>query len=144
MRRTASQIINDLEMRVARLERKASKFDHLKSPQTGKIYDHLRETAPRDEFRKLEELYDHLRDIAPRGHDDDLEDRLTNCLESDGLRFTKDGVVGGVKMNLSQGMVVFDLYVPVFDGGYSVHKGGFKIGEYGDVLIDEPEILRKY
>ena len=138
MRRSASEVLRNLERRVARLERKASKFDHLKSPQTGKIYDHLRETAPRDEFRKLEKLYDEMNNHYD---DESLEDRLTDFLESDGISFTKDVVIGGVKE--SQGMVLFDIYVPVFGGGYSLHKAGIKNSDYG-VLLEEPKILKNY
>ena len=132
MRRTASEVLRDLEMRVNRLEKKASDFDHLKSPQTGKIYDHLRERAPRGGFRRLEKLYEEMNDR----YDGNLEDLLETFLEHDDIPYTKDVMIGGV-VKRSKDTVFFDIYVPVNNGGYSIHKAVLKnLGEYG-VTIQE-------
>lgn len=133
MRRTASEVIHDLELRIARLEKSASKYDHLINTQTGEIYDHLSEKAPRNEYRKLNSIYNKMRS----GDDPSLEQQLDSYLEDEGLVFSNKVVIANLESSARH--VDFDIYTPVYGGGYGIHKARLSdLGWVGISIEDRP------
>jgi len=132
MRRRASEIIRDLEIRIAHLEKSASKYDHLINPQTGEIYDHLSEEAPRNEIRKLNGFYNKMRSEE----DPSLKRQLKSYLEDEGLVYNNSVVIANLKP--SAGYVDFDIYTPAYGGGYGIQKARLSSGPYGANIDDRP------
>ena len=129
----ARETKQNLLVRVASLEKSASKYDHLINTQTGEIYDHLSEKAPRNEYRKLNSIYNKM-----RSEDDvSLEQQLDSYLADEGLIFSDEVVIANLKSSARH--VDFDIYTPVYGGGYGIHKARLSdLGWVGISIEDRP------